>query len=217
MYNALLENLKNLDPLAEIKPERGKQTQQRLIAAAVPIFAYKGFQQATTHEIAAAAGVNQGLITYHFGNKLNLWKHVIDEQLGSFRDHLTHHLLRFGEGDEKQFFELGVKTFVRWAARSPDTTRLLLDANKVGDEISKWCAERHMKPLYALFSELIRKGQEAGFVREAPIVHLYYQIVSTAMVFTIPDEVRVLSRKNVATKRFIEAQADLLYSMLLRP
>jgi AcrR family transcriptional regulator len=47
-----------------------------LVQAAEQLFAERGFAGAGTREIAAQAGVNQGLIRYHFGDKDGLWLHV---------------------------------------------------------------------------------------------------------------------------------------------
>jgi AcrR family transcriptional regulator len=45
----------------------------RILAAAGPIFARKGYQAATVREICQAAGVNVASINYYFGEKENLY------------------------------------------------------------------------------------------------------------------------------------------------
>jgi AcrR family transcriptional regulator len=55
--------------------ERGKaadQTRERILAAAMAEFGAKGYAGARTAGIAARAGVNQQLISYHFGGKQGL-------------------------------------------------------------------------------------------------------------------------------------------------
>ena len=42
---------------------------ERLAAAARPLFAERGFANTTTADIAAAAGVSEGLLFHHFGSK----------------------------------------------------------------------------------------------------------------------------------------------------
>ncbi len=65
----------------------------KLVEAAIGIFADKGFAKASTREICLAAGVNVASIHYHFGDKAGLYRSVlrkpIDEvtaQLASFDD-----------------------------------------------------------------------------------------------------------------------------------
>ena len=54
-------------------PQRGGQTRENLILAAIDVFGRDGFHAASTRAIAEAAGANQALIGYHFGNKDGLY------------------------------------------------------------------------------------------------------------------------------------------------
>ena len=51
-------------------------TKDRLIEAASPIFADKGFREATVAEICEKAEANIAAVNYHFGDKTNLYKAV---------------------------------------------------------------------------------------------------------------------------------------------
>jgi AcrR family transcriptional regulator len=213
MFGSLLQNLDFQGDDDAPSQSRSGITRQRVIDAAVSIFALNGYQQATTHQIAAAAKTNQGLITYHFGTKLSLWKRVIDSEVGRFRRYLVEQLSDRDSFDKQAFFERAIVAFIRWTAHNPNATRLLLEANRSGSEVSEWCAERHMKPIYEMFSALIADGQKEGFVRDGEVIHLYYQLISTAMVFTIPDEVRLLSGQDVYDDHFVSGQTATLTAM----
>jgi AcrR family transcriptional regulator len=54
-----------------------EDTKERVLAAAGPIFAEKGFQAATVREICTAAGTNQAAINYHFRDKASLYLEVV--------------------------------------------------------------------------------------------------------------------------------------------
>ena len=72
------------DPQAEGAPEasgrrRDKEaTKQALLAAGVQVFAERGYDAATTREVAQAAGVNEQLIQRYFGGKGGLLLAIIE-------------------------------------------------------------------------------------------------------------------------------------------
>ena len=65
-------------PMANNKPLRsdGVEARNRLLDAALPLFAEKGFAKTSTREIARAAQVNIAAISYYFGDKAGLYRGV---------------------------------------------------------------------------------------------------------------------------------------------
>ncbi len=66
----------------------GIATQKHLLEAAKRVFAEKGYRDATSHEICAAANANSASINYHFGSKENLyaevWKQAFHEAINRY-------------------------------------------------------------------------------------------------------------------------------------
>src|ERR1700747_3366521 len=48
---------------------RGEETRARIVAAALKMFGERGFEAASTRDIATAAGVNAPALQYYFDNK----------------------------------------------------------------------------------------------------------------------------------------------------
>lgn len=63
-----------------------KPTVNKIIEAAVPLFAAKGLAAVSVKELADAAGVNIALISYYFGGKENLYAYVLTSQLAILHD-----------------------------------------------------------------------------------------------------------------------------------
>ncbi len=67
-------------------PADTEDARQRLLLAALRLFAEQGFAKTSTREIAAAAQVNVGAISYYFGDKQGLYRAVFTEPMGSAKD-----------------------------------------------------------------------------------------------------------------------------------
>jgi TetR/AcrR family transcriptional regulator len=57
-----------------------KSTMDRILDAAIPLFAMKGYAAVSVKELAQAADVNIALISYYFGGKENLYGAVVKTQ-----------------------------------------------------------------------------------------------------------------------------------------
>ncbi len=60
------------------KNTRGEETEARIIDAAIPIFAARGFRGATIRDVCAAAGVNVASVNYYFRSKEGLYRAVYE-------------------------------------------------------------------------------------------------------------------------------------------
>jgi AcrR family transcriptional regulator len=57
---------------------RGEETRARIVAAAMRLFGEKGYEGASTRDIAAAAGVNAPALQYYFDNKEGVFRACIE-------------------------------------------------------------------------------------------------------------------------------------------
>lgn len=78
-------------PLPDTRKPRadGEQSRERLLHAALGLFAENGFARTSTREIALAAGANIGAISYYFGDKAGLYRAVFTEPLGNPKDDIA--------------------------------------------------------------------------------------------------------------------------------
>lgn len=64
-----------------------EERRRSILAAAVPLFAQRGFKGTTTKEVARAAGVSEALLYRHFPNKEALYREIKDITCGSKVEH----------------------------------------------------------------------------------------------------------------------------------
>ena len=61
------------------------ETRERLLEAAQRLFAQRGFKRVTVREICRAARANVAAINYHFGDKLGLYREVLQGAITAMR------------------------------------------------------------------------------------------------------------------------------------
>ena len=62
------------------------EKQERILQAALQLFAKEGFHATSTNKVAKSAGVSEGLIFRHFGNKEGLLQAVLEEGENRFKE-----------------------------------------------------------------------------------------------------------------------------------
>lgn len=75
----------------------------QIVNAAREIFLQDGFEKSTIIQIAKSIGVSKGVILYHFGNKSDLGKTVIEEILNSYGSYITEQLSKEKTAVDKVF------------------------------------------------------------------------------------------------------------------
>jgi len=185
-----------------------EETRERILKAAREAFAEKGFLGASTRDIARRADANQGLITYHFSTKEELWRAAADSLFNELGDRLTEHLRAVGATIERHKARAAIREYVRFAAEYPELFRLLVDEGRADDERLRWLIKTHMKPRYeAIAKELL---QVAG-LDESALPHAFYALAgASSLIFSVAPECRLLTGMNPATKAAIERHADFV-------
>ena len=64
------------------RAEQRRMTQARILDAAARLFAEAGYERATIRAIAAAAGINAGLVMHYFESKERLFRAVMHSAPG---------------------------------------------------------------------------------------------------------------------------------------
>ena len=63
--------------IKSVDQDRGGDTRERILEAAMDCFSERGFRGTTTRAICERAGVNLALLSYHWGGKASLWAAVV--------------------------------------------------------------------------------------------------------------------------------------------
>lgn len=133
----------------------------KLLEAALSAFAEMGFHGATIRDIAQRAGVSQGLISHHFGDKERLWTIVGERVSEDFLDFVSS-AIRADVIDAETIPRVLAAYMGYWQAH-PSALRLYLWRVLGAPEGERRArAER----LNSHFVPIFQRAQQAGFIRD---------------------------------------------------
>ena len=109
-----------------------------ILAAAMDLFAEKGFRGTTTRDLATQADVNEAIIFRYFNNKEELYRAILEHKAGESRNAHIEELERSaGTKDDTKFFEMIGRTFLERHEKDTTFYRLLLFSALEGHQLSE--------------------------------------------------------------------------------
>jgi TetR/AcrR family transcriptional regulator len=190
-------------------------TRERILAAALDLFSERGFDGASTRQIAARAGVTQPLLNYHFSAKDELWRAAVDGLFGALTLALAERAAGLRGVDEPAAVRLLVREFVTFSARHPQLHRIITQECKVDGPRMDWLVERHVRPLYEAATAQFARLAEQGHVPPIPPAHLYYILTGAGpTMFVLAPECRRLAGLDPTADEVVEAHADAVCLLL---
>ncbi len=148
-------------------------TRQRLLDAATLLFSERGFRRVTVRDICRDARANVSAVSYHFGDKLGLYREVVGGAMERMRADPT---MDVGEGTSpEERIRHYVRTFLlRIAAPRGDGVwimKLMRQEMQDPTPLAPWIAERAILPrlrfLADTIAELIGCPQDDDRVRRS--------------------------------------------------
>ena len=208
---------KNGETASAATAEEGSDSRGLILRAALEAFAEKGFDGATTRDIASRAGVNHGLIPYYFGDKPRLWRAAVDLAFARLEAGLADVLNDPTVTDDRERTGLLIRNYVRFVARNPEFVRLMHEEGKRRGPRMRWLVDRHVKPMYEAVSNIVRRAQERGSMpADIAPVHFHYILAgAVGVIFHQAEECKRLTGIDPFDEAVVEAHARLVETMLL--
>jgi AcrR family transcriptional regulator len=140
---------------------------EQILAAAVKVFARKGFAASRIEDVAAEAGIGKGVIYLYFDSRDELLLSV----LSSYAAQTKSMLASLGSGSPLERLERLVHLVINSAAAQPDHARVLLDLWAMTPSIDDW-ADGPLRDMTSVYREyrssvvdLLREATERGEIR----------------------------------------------------
>lgn len=195
------------------RDEQRHETRRRIIAAAVDAFSDGGFDGTSTRDIAKRAGVTQGLITYHFESKDELWRSAVDAIFALLDAAMPDRPDEPGgepPAPDVRVARLVLHAYVSFSARHPELFQIMVDAGRHDDDRMRWLVDRHLRRRLDAFAQL------ANLDPGADLAHLYYTVVgASSLISAVAPECRALTGVDPLDDAAIRRHADLVADLLL--
>lgn len=137
---------------------RDAETYDRLLEVAARLFAARGFKDVTIREICRAARANVAAVNYHFGDKLGLYREVLNKAIETMQA-TTEAARQAGTGLEaEQKLRAYVRVFLeRTAAQASDAWIHQLMLREMADPTPaiELVFEQVIRPRVAYLSEIV--------------------------------------------------------------
>jgi len=133
--------------------QRPASTGDRLVSAALEAFSTAGFDGTSARQIERLAGVERGLVGYHFGSKQQLWNRAVDSLFDRYTDELESLRNALRDVSKRERTSAMLMAYARFNARNPEFFRILVIEGHVKSERSERLAF-HLRRLLAVFSDL---------------------------------------------------------------
>lgn len=148
---------------------------ERIEAAAVEVFAERGYDAATLGEVATAAGVTRTVLYDHFSSKRELYLHVLASQNAALLADVGEAIT--GSGPGRARLRATVAAYLAFAQERPAARRLLVDPVPPGDPaleqvLAGYRAARTQATAAMLAPDLARAGVAVRSSDAAIVVEL---------------------------------------------
>jgi len=197
-------------PVSEVPAER-------LLEAAVSLFAQHGFDAVSTGAVATAAGLTQSMVHYHFGTKEKLWKAAVEHLMHVRGNMFSLNLEDLRDVDDLSRLKVMLRRFISANAADPDLTRILIHEGMNDSPRLKWLAKRYMIRGYATFNAAIESAIQSGVVRRLPVRDVTNIIVGACVLtFTLSRLLKEVYGELPTSAEAVTSLSDTLLEVLFK-
>lgn len=193
--------------------ERTEITRAKLLEAATVLFSEQGYDGISVRDIENAAGVQRGLLVYHFEGKETLWKAVADTTFGLMQAEISPRLEILKDLSARERIAFIVRFYVRFSAKHPELSRLMSQEGRQESWRIHYLVDHHILPTTEALKGPVT---EALGLDDRAYLHWYYMMVgASSTIFSHAPECQALFGVDSRDQDIVDTHADLLVEMLL--
>jgi TetR/AcrR family fatty acid metabolism transcriptional regulator len=137
---------------------------QKILEAAVKVFAQKGFFNAKVSEIAKEARVADGTIYLYFKNKDDILIHLFEEEMEKIIRGMRERLRASADPVEK--LKIFIRTHLGLVESNPAMAEVIQVELRQSNKFMKDYDNRRFHEYLNILAEIVREGQQKGLIRQ---------------------------------------------------
>jgi len=182
----------------KIQKRDAEASKALIINSAIELFSKKGYASTSVDELAKLSGLNKAMVFYYFKNKKGLYEAVMTQVL----EEIQHEILEENKKHSNPTEELEsfIRTYAKYACTHSYLPSLLLkELSDSGAVLPPEMLFGAMRQLFALFSDILKRGEEQGCFHNALPMVLYFMVIGTLnlMVTTKPLRVEASQKDDI--------------------
>ncbi len=203
-----------MDSLTQSAPKT-LRTKEKILTIATSMFSKHGFGSTSFRNIAEIAKINHAVISYHFGNKFELWVAVVDklfDDLQKLDGNLDTSNLY---SNKREVLSRYIESYVSYFSNKPFLLRIILKEINDGSDLIE-----RIKPKIIAFNkkllEQLEQLQSAGIANQIPLVDFHF-ILTGAVTFRFlnPLDQELKSGLPINHAGIIESHSSSIVNLLL--
>lgn len=187
----------------------------RLLEVAIGLFARHGYESVPTGRIAAAAGLSQPMVYYHFGSKEALWRAAIDKLMRELAERYPRNGTELKDLDPVARLKVLTRRFIQLSAGDSRLAQLVIQESLSRSERLDWLVRRYVKAGFADFDAAVEAGARAGLLKDIPAYVVTNTLIGAAsLTFCVASTVEKAYGVKVHEPGRVEEMSDGIVEML---
>jgi AcrR family transcriptional regulator len=188
-----------------------------ILAAAITEFAARGYDGATTAEIARRARVTQPLVHHHFGSKALLWRAAMDQLYAELNAAIGDTLFEgLQDLDPLDRLKVVLRQFVAFSAHRPEMARIMThEGGRKGPRLT-YLVDSYIQPLVGRLGTVVLQAIENESVKPLwPELMLFQLLGAATHLFNVPAVAQRMFAIDVKDPELVRRFADSLVELAL--
>ena len=185
----MINSISRISPPRRRHSRDARATRDALVAAGTALFAERGYEGASVAAVAARAGVNPALISYHFGGKRNLYRAIVT---ATFADIVTRAeaLPRSGRPAPEALRELIALVAETATRRNPHFPAMMLREVLTGAKHLGSDTLAYPLRVAEVVRRIVERGVREGSFRPVNPLLTHLSVVGSLLFFFATDRLR---------------------------